>query len=193
LKPAEVRLNHLRLHRFIPASRANGPGLRSVIWVQGCALGCPGCFNPETHAFDRGELLSVATMTQRVLAVTEPVEGLTLSGGEPFHQHRALANLLAAVRAVKDLSVVLFSGYTWEEIHKIPRAEDLLAHVDVLIAGRYDAARRQASALIGSDNKTVHFLSERYTPADLARVPAAEVILSPDGEVIFSGIDPLQW
>lgn len=192
MSAAPVPADAVRLHRFLPASRANGPGLRTVIWVQGCALGCPGCFNPESHAFDAGEVVSVEALAGRILAVREPVQGITLSGGEPFHQHRALARVLALVREQKDLSVLAFSGYDLEEIRRL-RAGGLLEQIDVLIAGRYQAGRRVAAGLIGSDNKVVHFLTPRYSPADLASVPQAEVIVSPDGEILLSGIDPLTW
>jgi len=69
----------------------------------------------------------------------------------------------------------------------------LLSCVDILLAGRYDASRRLARDLRGSSNKTAHFLTERYTLADLQAVPEAEVIITPDGTVVMSGIEPLQW
>jgi anaerobic ribonucleoside-triphosphate reductase activating protein len=188
-----ARANSLRLHRYEPASRANGPGLRAVVWVQGCALGCPGCFNPQSHAFDAGERWPVERLAEQILAGKDRLEGLTISGGEPAHQHRALARLLGLVRPASDLSVVVFSGYSLEELHRLPGSQAFLDGIDVLIAGRYEAARRVASGLIGSANKTVHLLTGRYTRADLARVPQAEVILSPEGEIILSGIDPLRW
>jgi anaerobic ribonucleoside-triphosphate reductase activating protein len=186
------RADALRIHHFLPSSLANGPGLRAVVWVQGCALGCPGCFNPESHDFSMGEVFSIPELAARILAVNDPIEGITISGGEPFHQHRGLARLLAAVRAQKDLSVLVFSGYTLAEINRL-KAQALLSQIDVLIAGRYQAEQRIASGLIGSANKAVHFLTPRYTPADLAQVPETEVLISPDGEITLSGINPLTW
>lgn len=183
----------IRVHRFEDASRVNGPGLRAVLWVQGCALGCPGCFNPETHAANRGETWTVDQLVERVLSVQDGLEGLTLSGGEPLHQYPALARALKKIRKETDLTILVFSGYDWAEIQQMKGIEEFLSCVDVLIAGRYDASRRLAKGLIGSSNKTAHFLTGRYTPADLEGVPQAEVIISPDGDVILSGIDPLQW
>jgi anaerobic ribonucleoside-triphosphate reductase activating protein len=192
VNPGITPADALRIHRFVPASRANGPGLRAVIWVQGCALGCPGCFNPGSHDLNAGEVVSIAELAANIQASKEPIQGLTISGGEPVHQHRALARLLSEVRARKDLSVLLFSGFSLAEIER-QHAHDLLANIDVLIAGRYQAEDRVATGLIGSANKVVHFLTPRYTPADLASVPEAEVIVTPDGEIILSGIDPLTW
>jgi anaerobic ribonucleoside-triphosphate reductase activating protein len=182
----------LRLHQFLPFSRANGPGARAVLWVQGCSLGCPGCFNPQTHPWAGGEVVLVDDLLAR-LAALGGIEGITVSGGEPLQQRPALLALLRRVRKETALSVLLFTGYRWEEVRAMPQAEALLACVDVLLAGRYDARQHLARDLRGSANKTVHFLTGRYTPADLQAVPAAEVIISPDGEVQLSGIDPVRW
>jgi anaerobic ribonucleoside-triphosphate reductase activating protein len=186
---------NIRLHRLEPASRANGPGLRAVIWVQGCALGCPGCFNPETHPMRGGEIWPVDKLAERIIELSEihKLEGLTISGGEPLHQHRALARLLQVIRGKTNLSILVFTGYDWEELKRLKGIDSFLDHVDVLIAGRYVASRRLAEGLIGSSNKVARFLTSRYTPADLEAVPQAEIIVNPDGEIILSGIDPLKW
>ena len=73
-------------------SRVNGPGLRSVIWVQGCTRGCPGCFNPHTHPHDPRHLLDPEALAQRLMRVPD-TDGITLSGGEPFEQAAACAVL----------------------------------------------------------------------------------------------------
>jgi anaerobic ribonucleoside-triphosphate reductase activating protein len=183
----------LRLHQFLPASRANGPGVRAALWTQGCSLGCPGCFNPETHPFAGGEIVTVDDLFQRILAVADAVEGVTVSGGEPLQQRPALLALLRRLRAETRLSVLVFTGFTWDEVRRLPEAEELLACVDVLIAGRYDREQHRGRGLLGSANKTVHFLTDRYGPADLGEVPAAEVVITADGDVVASGIDPLRW
>lgn len=183
----------IRIHRFEPASRSNGPGMRAVLWVQGCSLGCPGCFNPETHDPRGGEKQTVEQVVERIIALQDQIEGLTISGGEPAHQHRALSHLLKQVREKTHLSILVFTGYDWSELQRFPGIDNFLAQIDVLIAGRYDVSRRVAQGLIGSSNKTVHFLTDRYTSKDLEAIPQAEVIVSPDGEIILSGIDPLQW
>ena len=182
----------LRLHAFLPRSRANGPGTRAVIWAQGCSLGCPGCFNPQTHAFSGGEIVPVEELFQRIVRLDPAIEGLTLSGGEPFQQREAVAALLARIRRETNLSVIVFTGYTWEEVQAMRDAGRLLAGVDVLIAGRYVAAERVARGLRGSANKTIHLLTPRHTLADLEAVPEAEVFVGPDGEIFASGIGPLR-
>ena len=183
----------LRVHHFEPASQSNGPGWRSVIWLQGCTLKCPGCFNPETHANTIGEVIPVTVLAEKILSFQSRVEGLTISGGEPLQQLPALIAFLAEFRRRTNLSVLLFSGYDWQEIQSMPKAGLLVSLVDVLISGRYISSQRLARGLMGSANKTAHFLSSRYSQADLAAVPEAEVILNQNGEIVFSGINPAQW
>jgi anaerobic ribonucleoside-triphosphate reductase activating protein len=183
----------LRVHSFLPCSRANGPGARAVLWTQGCSLGCPACYNPRTHPLAGGEVLAVDVLAGRLARLADTVEGLTVSGGEPLQQRPALLGLLRRMRAETPMSVLLFTGYSWDEVQCFPEGAALLACVDVLIAGRYDAARHLARGLRGSANKTVHFLTDRYTPADLDTVPPAEVIIAVDGRVVVSGIDPVRW
>lgn len=185
----------LRIHDVLPASRANGPGRRAVVWVQGCTLGCPGCFNPETHDPDGGQSVDVDALFRRIATLEGQIEGLSISGGEPLQQPRPLLRLLQRVRRETTLSVLLFTGYTWEEIQGMAQARPLLACVDVLVAGRYDPAQRLVGerGLRSSANQTVHRLGDRYTLADLHAVPPGEVILSPDGGITLSGVDPLHW
>jgi anaerobic ribonucleoside-triphosphate reductase activating protein len=136
-------------------------------------------------------MLPVGELFTRLAALQGTIEGLTVSGGEPLQQLVPLLDLLRRVRQETSLTTLLFSGFTWAEIQRMPAAASLLGCVDVLIAGRYEAGQRLARDLRGSANKTTHFLTGRYTPADLQAVPPAEVIITPTGEVILSGIDPL--
>ncbi len=187
----------LRVHEFLPHSRANGPGVRAVIWVQGCTLGCPGCFNPATHSHAGGELVRVDELVERIAALDreQAIEGLSISGGEPLQQLDALLALLQRVREETTLSVVVFTGYAREEIAGMDGADELLACVDVLVAGRYDASRPVVapSDLRGSENQTVDLLSGRYTLDDLRMVPPAEIIITSQGEVWVSGVDTVEW
>lgn len=184
---------NVRIHAFEVVSRANGPGRRSVVWFQGCTLGCPGCFNPETHARDAGQVLDTGELVSRIREASPLVEGVTFSGGEPLQQPEALLEILGALATspdVRDATTLCFSGYTRAEIQHLPLGPAILDHLDVLVAGRYLADRRARGALLGSSNQTVHFLTERYGPADVARVPPRELILHADGSITVSGVDP---
>ncbi|MEN4012834.1 MAG: 4Fe-4S single cluster domain-containing protein [Bellilinea sp.] len=182
----------LRVHHFEPSSRSNGPGIRAVLWLQGCTLRCPGCFNPHTHPRKGGKVLPVETIAKWIGRIARDIEGITLSGGEPLQQMRSVIRLLRLIRSQTDLSVILFSGYEMAEIQVMPRAQTLLGLIDMLIAGRYVADRRAGRGLVGSENKTVHCVTNRYTAADLQSVPDAEVIINPNGTILATGITPLR-
>lgn len=182
----------MRIHQILPRSHANGPGPRFVLWLQGCTLKCPGCFNPQTHPPEHGTIYSPTDLLHQISKAGSTIEGVTITGGEPLLQLPEVTLLVNQVKETTNLSIILFTGYTWDEIQIIPGINSLLPVVDVLIAGRYQKTKRLAVGLVGSSNKTVHYLTTRYTPADLVRVPPAEVIVTPQGELIFSGIDPLR-
>ena len=177
----------IRVHAIEPRSRANGPGARFVVWLQGCTLGCAGCFNPATHVAG-GTAMSV----EELMAQVPPAaDGLSLSGGEPLQQASAIVPLLDAARA-RGLSTLAFSGYTREEIQLLPAGPDVLARLDVLIDGRYVAAERLATGLRGSANQRIVLLTDRYSLADVEATPTGEIRISPTGEVVLTGVDPLK-
>ncbi len=177
------------MHAFEPFSQANGPGTRAVLWLQGCTLGCPGCSNPETHP-RFGYETGVDMMVAHIAALGDRIEGVTVSGGEPLQQLRPVLRLLARLREETSLSVVLLTGYAWDEVVRMPGAAALRERVDVLLAGRYGRAWHLGGGLCGSSNKTVHLFTGRYTAADLDAVPAAKVIIRPDGTLVVTGLDP---
>jgi len=177
-----VRLN---LAHTLARSAANGPGERFALWVQGCPLACPGCWNPDTWSFTRRELREVVDLTAEI-AATPGIDGVTFTGGEPFAQARALAEV---GRAAKDLrlSVFVFTGYELDELTSAAHCA-LLAVTDVLVAGRYvEAERTESLAWRGSSNQRVHFLTARYGPGDVTDAPEAEILLGPDGGLHVTG------
>jgi len=181
---------NLRVHAVEPRSRANGPGARFVVWLQGCTLGCPGCFNPTTHDGAGGRDATVDELVAQLRA-TEGIAGLSLSGGEPLQQPEATLALLGAAREL-GLSTLAFSGYTRAEIVEQPLGLAILAKLDVLIDGRYVAAHRLARGLRGSANQRIHLLTDRYSLADVEATPVAEIRISRGGEVVLTGVNPLK-
>jgi anaerobic ribonucleoside-triphosphate reductase activating protein len=180
----------LNLHAILPRSRANGPGVRTVLWFQGCPLHCRGCFNPGTHAFDSTLPTEPDALLARLVAERHAIEGITVSGGEPLSQAAGLLHLLQGLRSTSDLSVILFSGYRRSEIERQPLGSTILAAVDVLVDGRYVEERRLARGLRGSSNQVIHLLTDRYRREDLERTPVAEAVIDAAGNVVFSGVRP---
>ena len=185
--------NSLRLAAFLPCSRANGPGLRSVVWVQGCALRCPGCFNPDFLPLAGGTPHDPAEIAGMILSATA-TEGVTFSGGEPFLQAAALAEIARLVRET-DRSVIIFTGFEWDELEHSadPDHQALLVQADTLIAGPYRCEEASSHPLLASGNQRMIHLSGRYKDEDfltLGAKPAArrvEFRIAPDGTVAMTG------
>jgi anaerobic ribonucleoside-triphosphate reductase activating protein len=157
----------MQLAQVVPCTEAEGPGKRFAVWLQGCPLRCPGCCNPEFLPFAGGETRSLDEMTEWLVRTQREagIEGVTLLGGEPF-AHAAPAAAFAKSARDNGLSVMVFTGYTLEELAGAnPQAAiaELLSLTDILVDGPYireqpDTARRW----IGSTNQGVHFLTNRY-------------------------------
>lgn len=179
----------LNVARTLRRSAANGPGERFVVWVQGCPLACPGCWNPDTWSFERRVVRDVDELAAEILRV-EDIEGVTFTGGEPFAQARALAELARRVRH-RGLSVFVFTGYDLAEL-TADAAKQLLAVTDVLVAGRYERDQRTlASPWLGSTNQRIHFLSDLYRPTDMTA--AVEVRIDHDGALTVTGFPDDEW
>ncbi len=175
----------VNLARTLARSAVNGPGERFVVWVQGCQFRCPGCWNPDTWIFESRDLRSTEELAASILA-TEQIEGVTFTGGEPFAQARALAEVARSVQ-VAGLSVFVFSGYDLEELTD-PLQHALLEHTDVLVAGRYREVERSTDLpWRSSTNQTVHFLSDRYSPDAMSEAPEVEFHLGPRGDLAVTG------
>ncbi|MGH3240390.1 MAG: 4Fe-4S cluster-binding domain-containing protein [Spirillospora sp.] len=176
-----------RLHAVLPRSAANGPGTRYVIWSQGCALACPGCFNPETHTGDGASVRTVGEVLAEVLDGAAELEGVTLTGGEPLEQPAATGAFCAEVKARSGLGVIVLTGFSRREIDSDPARAAAVTAADLVIAGRYNERLRVARGLRGSSNKEYWMRTDRYGPDDLAAVPELEVTIT-GGTVTFTGM-----
>jgi anaerobic ribonucleoside-triphosphate reductase activating protein len=165
------------------ATTALGPGVRSVAWVQGCPFRCAGCIAPEWIPDVPAERLTPHALAARLLADSQVV-GVTFSGGEPMQQAEGLADTIALVRAVRDVSLICYTGYRLERLrHRppTPGVPRLLAAVDVLIDGQYVAGRDDDRGLRGSANQRVHHLTERLRDYDFeGRARTVEIQLMSD-------------
>ena len=154
----------LRLYHYIPATRTEGPGLRAGLWVQGCPRHCKGCAAPETWDFEAGYEQDIDELTEEILS-TPGLDGITIAGGEPFCQAKALSELLGKLRERSpDFSSICFSGWTLAELNeqKSTEIEDLLSKTDLLIDGPYiEELASTARPLVGSSNQEFHFLTQR--------------------------------
>ncbi len=180
----------INLHSVIPSSRVNGPGNRMVIFFQGCDNNCPGCFNPTLRSFDiRNQYLPEEIFIKHL---TDGIDGITVSGGEPFLQPKGLLELLKTAVRAYGLSIVVYSGFTLKELMNIPECAVCLNFIDVLVDGRYSISKNEPTLLArGSTNQRFCFLSDRYEKADFYMPGKVEVIIDKDGTVTQTGFSRL--
>jgi anaerobic ribonucleoside-triphosphate reductase activating protein len=184
----------LRVGARVPVTRVEGPGARYALWVQGCSIRCPGCCNPHLFEGGGGQGVGVDTLLAEIRAARPAIEGVTFLGGEPFEQAGGLARLAAGAREL-GLSVMVFSGYTVEELRASSDVgvDALLRGTDVLVDGRYDARHPDVGRRwVGSTNQRFHYLSDRYSPEierppDGAPLRGVEVRIAPDGTIDANG------
>ena len=127
----------MRIANTVNDSIVDVPGLRFTIFTQGCPHHCPGCHNPDTHDPQGGQETPVEDLIA-MMGKNPLIEGLTLSGGEPFAQAADCARLAEAAHAV-GWSVWTYSGYTFEHIlaSEDPGWQALLRQTDVLVDGPF--------------------------------------------------------
>ncbi len=155
----------LRLYRIAPDITTLGPGKRFCIWTQGCIRNCPGCMSVEAQAMDGGDIVEEEALAQHILRYE--FEGITISGGEPILQSKALIRLIDLIRRKRDAGVILYTGYTMEELKAMndQNVEALLATLDLLIDGPYIEALDDNGGWRGSSNQRAFCLTERYRDA----------------------------
>lgn len=143
----------IRIAGIVNDSIVDGPGFRLAVFTQGCPHHCPGCHNPKTHDFEGGR----DEDTENILSVMRDnilLDGITLTGGEPFCQPEACAELAREAHKA-GLNVWSYSGYTFEELYNgKPEWKDLLSELDVLVDGRFILEKRTLECKFrGSSNQ----------------------------------------
>ena len=136
----------LRLFGCVNDSIVDGPGLRYSIFVQGCYHNCLGCHNPESHDVNGGYLKDIEE-------ILKEIDENPLSGGEPMLQVEALIELSKEIKK-RNLNIVLYSGYTYEQIINDVNKKRLLELCDMLVDGKFELEKRSLSLLYrGSSNQ----------------------------------------
>lgn len=130
----------IRIFGIANDSIVDGPGLRLTVFTQGCPHGCPGCHNPQSHDFAGGREMDTGEIL-KMMRENPLLDGVTLSGGEPFCQVEACLEIAKAAHAA-GLNVWGYSGYTFEQLRQKPECASLLTELDVLVDGPFVLAKR---------------------------------------------------
>jgi anaerobic ribonucleoside-triphosphate reductase activating protein len=138
-----------------------GPGKRVGLWLQGCTLNCPGCMSPHLFVQREENKMAVAALMEKLQIGLSSCDGVTISGGEPFEQPQALCALLQQIAPFRHLDVMVYSGFTIEEIWQDSDKREALRWIDMLMDGRFDVKASNHKIWRGSDNQRLLLLSER--------------------------------
>lgn len=151
-------MKELRLAGVIRESIVDGPGIRMTIFTQGCPHKCEGCHNPQTHDFNGG-YISYPENILKAIDADPLLKGVTFSGGEPFMQADALAELAVEIHK-RGLNILTYTGFTFEQLlesfEKFPERKQLLEQTDYLIDGRFVLSLRSLNLQYrGSSNQRI--------------------------------------
>jgi len=185
-----IPAGYLNIMGYVDESEVNGPGVRAVVWVQGCDRHCSDCFNPQSWSFEINQLIAVEDLADQILSKPRN-QGVTFSGGEPFWQAIALTQLAKRLKRA-GLNVMSFSGFTLQALQSPqapPGAANLLQELDILFDGPYLPAQaiNEADSLVSSRNQRVRV----FNPALENQLDWAsdqiEIHLLKDGRRIVTG------
>ncbi len=154
----------LRLHNRIKETSTLGPGKRYALWFQGCEKYCKECMSPSATDTQKGFLVSIEAIANEIYTCPH-VEGLTISGGEPFLQYEGLYELLRRIKSNTQLGVIIYTGYYLGELQKkqIPEINTIINELtDIIIDGPYIKELNDGMSLRGSSNQRIHLLTSRY-------------------------------
>lgn len=140
----------LRVLSVVEGTSVDGPGLRTSVYLAGCAHCCPGCHNPQSWPFDAGDPVSVSALAGRLIEAGMPV---TLTGGDPLYAPGAVTALCRRLHRA-GLRIWIYTGFTYEDIATRPDMQEILTLADVLVDGPFRQELRDLSLLFrGSANQ----------------------------------------
>lgn len=163
-------MSTLKLSGIINESIVDGPGIRYVVFTQGCPHKCEGCHNPHTHDFESGFEKSTDEIYHEILK-NPLIKGVTISGGEPFMQAREVATLASKLKE-KNYDVMVYTGFNYE--HLVSQATEhngyahLLKHTDKLVDGKFEMNKKNLQLRFrGSENQRVIDVKQSMTRGDV--------------------------
>ena len=135
-------------------SLVDGPGVRYTLFMQGCPHNCKGCHNPDTHDINKGKILDVKDVYNDIIT-TRYIDGVTISGGDPFFQPEALCELLKMLKE-QGLSIWCYSGWRFEDLLLNKKQAKALKYVDVLVDGKFEEDKKSKECMFrGSTNQKI--------------------------------------
>lgn len=185
---------YLYVNKIIENTNVEGPGFRYCIYVQGCSINCKGCISPQTWNPNTNNKIDTKEIIKNIFEsnLKNNIEGVTFSGGEPFDQSKPLSEIAKNIKN-KNLSLTVFTGYTFENIleNHEKYSLKLLEFTDLLIDGPFINTKKVSDKLwIGSSNQRYHFLTNCYSWEENIKNKSnkIEIRLENSGEISVHGI-----
>lgn len=151
----------MRLLHYYEETIVDGPGLRFAFYFAGCRHGCHGCHNKESWNPHAGEVMTEEKLTQLIhLINTNPyLDGITLSGGDPLYNPRELLVFLHRLKQETQLPILLYTGYTIEQINADEAMRECLLYIDMVMDGKFEKEKRfPVKSFRGSWNQRLFYL-----------------------------------
>lgn len=171
----------IKIAHIVSSTESEGPGKRFCMWVSGCSIKCEGCFNKSLWDSKTSKVIEVKDLFIQVQAHKD-IEGITISGGEPFDQAEAINELVALCKK-NNLGVICYTGYYLKDLKTQTK------NIDLLIDGPFVQAKQDYSRpLIGSSNQNYNFLTDRYSNADILELKnTVEITIGRDNQITVNG------
>lgn len=143
----------MRVIDIIEETMADGPGLRTSVYLAGCHHQCPGCHNPESWDFDQGEVWDPIELAKKLLE--NPYTNITFSGGDPLYQKGQLIECCKYIKEHSDKNIWVYTGFSLEQVIK-PIFNELLHYIDTIVTDPYVEELRDTNLLFrGSSNQRI--------------------------------------
>lgn len=173
----------IRIGHRVARSEIYGPGIRSVIWVQGCTLACEGCWNTQFWSRAGGNEIEIDDLLNWVDS-NQGINGVTILGGEPLQQAPSVLDLILELRN-RGLHVFLYTGYSPEEFDTTMQA--CFDSSDIVVSGRFKIEERDTSLRWrGSKNQIIHYPNSNE-PVFLEELNEVEITITHDGKSSLLG------
>jgi anaerobic ribonucleoside-triphosphate reductase activating protein len=175
----EIAINYI-----LPVSRANGPGKRFTIWVQGCSIRCPGCSNVKTWDPDKGQKYTVEDLIKQINNSTVKLDGVTITGGEPLDQFDAVYDLCS--KLFGSISVFLTTGYTLKQMIE-KNFLKILEVLDIICIGPFEKDKVSQNKWKGSENQDIVCLTRLGEKQSCMPVISKEIHIGKNGDSVITG------
>lgn len=150
----------MQIDRIIFPVQTLGPGNRMVIWTIGCPHHCNDCSNPELWDSDVTRDIPVSDVLN-IIKEQEGIDGITITGGEPFIQKEDLLKLVSGIKEIGINDVLVYTGFLYTDLKRENINKQILDYIDVLIDGRYFEELNDNIGIRGSKNQKIYVLNQK--------------------------------